>query len=124
MVEDSSTEDKGADNRRSQRRRTLNGAVNIINQFDGAIIGRLVNITTEGLMLVSAAPLATDTLYQSVLELPEAINNTMRIELGMDCLWTSPTTPDADMYWSGCHIIDISEDMFASLQVLIEHFGD
>ncbi len=119
MVEDSSIP-----NRRTQRRRTLSGVVNIVNQFDGALLGRLVNITTEGLMLVNAKPLATDTLYQVVLELPETLNNTTRIELGMDCLWTSPTQPDADMYWSGCHIIDVSEEMFASLVVLIENFGD
>ena len=117
-------EDNSAPNRRTQRRRTLSGSVNIVNQFDGTVLGRLVNITTEGLMLVNAKPLATDTLYQAVLELPEALNNATRIELGMDCLWTSPTNPDADMYWSGCHIIDISEAMFATLTVLIESFGD
>jgi len=118
------TEDTGTPNRRTQRRRTLSGSVNIVNLMDGTVLGRLVNITTEGLMLVNASPLATDTLYQAVLELPEMLNNTMRIELGMDCLWTSPTDPDADMYWSGCHIIDISEEMFANLVVLIENFGD
>ena len=118
------SEDNSFNNRRTQRRRTLSGSVNIVNQFDGAVLGRLVNITTEGLMLVSAKPLATDTLYQAVLELPETLNDMSRLELGMDCLWTSPTNPDADMYWSGCHIIDISEQMFATLVVLIESFGD
>jgi hypothetical protein len=117
-------ENTNTPNRRTQRRRTLSGSVTIVNQFDDVVLGRLVNITTEGLMLVNAAPLATDTLYQVVLELPEMLNNSMRIELGMDCLWTSPTDPDADMYWSGCHIIDISEEMFANLVVLIENFGD
>jgi len=118
------TEDSSTPNRRTQRRRTLSGSVNIVNQLDGTVLGRLVNITTEGLMLVNAKPLATDTLFQAVLELPESLNDTTHIDLGMDCLWTSPTDPDADMYWSGCHIIDISEDMFASLVVLIENFGD
>jgi len=117
-------EDSIIPNRRTQRRRTLSGSVNIVNQFDGVMLGRLVNITTEGLMLVNARPLATDTLYQAVLELPETLNNMTRIELGIDCLWTSPTNPDADMYWSGCHIIDISEEMFATLAVLIDSFGD
>lgn len=117
-------ENNGAPNRRTQRRRTLSGSVNIVNQYDGTVLGRLVNITTEGLMLVNAAPLATDTLYQVALELPETLNNTTRVELGMDCLWTSPAEPDADMYWSGCHIIDISEEMFTNLVVLIENFGD
>lgn len=118
------TDDNSTLNRRTQRRRTLSGSVNIVNQHDGTVLGRLVNITTEGLMLVNATPLASDALFQAVLELPETLNNTNRIELGMDCLWTSPTEPDADMYWSGCHIIDISEEMFATLVVLIENFGD
>lgn len=111
-------------NRRAQRRRTLTGVVNVVNQFDEAVLGRLVNVTTEGLMLVSPVALATDTLYQAILALPEELNGVRQIELGMDCLWTSPTNPDADMYWSGCHIIDISQEMMAHLLVLIEEFGD
>jgi hypothetical protein len=111
-------------NRRAQRRRTLTGVVNVVNQFDEVVLGRLVNITTEGLMLVSPTALATDTLYQTLLALPEELNGVRQIELGMDCLWTSPTHPDADMYWSGCHIIDISQEMMAHLLVLIEEFGD
>lgn len=118
------SDQENSQNRRAQRRRTLSGVVSVVNQFDGALLGRLVNITTEGLMLVNAHPLTTDTLYQAVLQLPEPINNLTGIELGMDCLWTSPTTPNADMYWSGCHIIDISDDMFVSLKLLIEKFGD
>lgn len=117
-------ENDKAPNRRSQRRRTLNGIVNVVNQFDETVLGRLVNVTTEGLMLVSPIQLATDTLYQVILALPEELDGVRQIELGMDCLWTSPTNPDADMYWSGCHIIDISEEMMAHLQVLIEEFGD
>lgn len=111
-------------NRRSQPRRTLSGVVNVVNQFDETVLGRLVNVTNAGLMLVSPTPLATDTLYQSILALPEELNGVRQIELGMDCLWTSPTHPDADMYWSGCHIIDISQEMMAHLLVLIEEFGD
>lgn len=118
------SEQEDVPNRRSRRRHTLTGVVSVVNQMDGAVLGRLVNITTEGLMLVNSKPLTTDTLYQAALELPESIGNMTRIELGMDCLWTSPTTPDADMYWSGCHIIDISDEMFGSLKLLIEKFGD
>ncbi len=124
MTDNSGYENGQAPNRRSQRRRTLNGVVNVVNQFDEVVLGRLVNITTEGLMLVNPSPLATDTLYQIILALPEELNGVRQIELGMDCLWTSPTNPDADMYWSGCHIIDISQEMMKHLLVLIEEFGD
>lgn len=110
--------------RRSQRRRTLAGVVNVYNQADGMLLGRLVNATTEGLMLVNEKPLSTDVLYQVELELPESIGQISRIELGMDSLWTSPSTPDADMYWTGCHIIDISDDMLSGLKTLIEKLGD
>lgn len=111
-------------NRRSQRRRTLTGVVELFNRMDQQSLGRLVNVTTEGLMLVNSTPLATDMLYQVDLLLPEEVAGVSKVELGMDCLWTSPTTPDADMYWSGCHIIDISPDMFTVLEALIEQFGD
>ena len=110
--------------RRSQRRRTVTGIVNVINQRDETLLGRLVNITSEGLMLVSSQPLATDTLYQVILALPEEVDGVRQVELGMDCLWTSPTDPKADMFWSGCHIIDISETMLQHLLVLIEQFSE
>ena len=116
--------DEQRTNRRGKRRRTLNGVVNIVNQMDEQILGRLVNVTTEGLMLVSPRSLATDTLYQVILALPEPVNGVQQIELGMDCLWTSPTDPTADMYWSGCHIIDISDTMLEHLTVLIEEVGE
>lgn len=88
------------------------------------MLGRLVNITTEGLMLVNTVPLSPDRLYQVVIELPEPVNSVSRIELGMDSLWTSPANPDADMYWSGCQIIDISEASLDILKLVIEKLGD
>ncbi len=112
--------DEAIPNRRSKRRQTVETVVTIMDRMSGDAVGRLVNITTEGLMLVNTSPLSTDTLYQVSLMLPEPINGVNEIELGMDCLWTSPTTADADMYWSGCHIIDISDDMLVHLEQLVK----
>lgn len=111
-------------NRRRQRRRTVTAPVNIYNKDTGEMLGRLVNITTEGLMLVNTRPLAADRLYQAVIELPEPVNEVTRLELGIDSLWTSPANPDADMFWSGCQIIDISDEMLGTLKVVIEQLGD
>ena len=112
--------DEFTTNRRSQRRYTLSTTINIIDRSTGKSLGRLVNVTSDGMMLVNTSPLVTDTLYQISLELPSPIKGQTTIDLGMDCLWTSPATADADTYWSGCHIIDISPDMATCLDALIE----
>ena len=117
------TEENGSE-RRKKRRRTLKKVVTINSRDSGEELGRLVNLTNDGLMLVSNSSLPNDTLYQVDLKLAEAMNGIDTIPLGKDCLWTSPTNADAEMYWSGCHIIDISDDMAAVLSELIDKFGE
>jgi hypothetical protein len=116
--------DASGEERRRKRRRTLNKVIHIEDKNSGASLGRLVNITTEGLMLVNQHSMSTDSLYQIKLVLPEPVDGVDSVELGMDCLWTSPAVADAELYWSGCHIIDVSDEALKILETLIEEFGE
>ena len=108
-----------AKNRRSRHRNILSNVIDVIDQSNGETLGLLVNITTDGLMLVNPVGLKAENLYQISLNLSVPVLGNSEILIGVDCLWSRPSSPEGDIHWSGCQIIDISDSMLASLEDLI-----
>lgn len=109
--------------RRKHPRYPLDKHVHVVDRQTGKSLGRIVNVSQGGMMLVDSAALQEERIYQLVIELdPGVIGNTdtCTIELGVDCLWNSPAaTEKAAVYWSGCEIIDISDNNLELLERLI-----
>lgn len=109
--------------RRKHPRHALRNAVSVVDQATGEPVGTIANLSLEGMMLVNNKPLHTDCIYQLCLNIPEGLIPGQpggEIRLGVDCLWNSPAeSVAASTYWSGCQIIDISEDDFAMIRELI-----
>lgn len=81
--------------------------VNVYDNLRDAYLGRLVNIHTEGLMIIGDVRLEEDKLYKLDLHLPEYINERNTIHLGVDCLWVRNADYNGK-HWAGFKIIDIS----------------
>ena len=77
-------------------------------------MGHLVNITKEGLMLISTYPIPQHQIYQMKIHCPS-----FNIEVGGDSLWGEATI-DKKSFWTGFHIIDISDED----QVTLDQFVD
>lgn len=108
---------------RELERHSINGEVAVYDCLRDLYIGRLVNIHTQGLMIMGDIPLEEDKLYTLDLHLPEPISNQTIIQLGIDCLWAR----DADMagkYWIGCAIIDVSPQSTEAIRELVGRFGE
>ncbi len=104
-------------------RHALKTPINVYDINKADYIGQLVNIHQEGLMIMGGAVIKEDHLYQVQLHLPEMINGRMIVQLGIDCLWSrSPNI--GTHYWSGCQIIDMSDEAFADVLKLIETMTD
>jgi hypothetical protein len=86
-------------------------------------LGRLVNIHTQGLMIIGDVPLNEDNLYQLDLHLPIEVNGINVIHMGVDCLWTR-NAGDNGKHWAGFTIIDLSPDGETSILALIEQMGE
>lgn len=103
-------------------RHVLSGPVNVYDRVSQSFLGRLVNVHTEGLMIMGNHPFSADCIYQLDLQLPEPIEGCeMMIPLGVDCLWSR--SEDTHLHWAGCKIIDASEEALKSIERLIELFG-
>lgn len=108
---------------RELERHTVNGDVDVYDGLRDLYIGRLVNIHTQGLMVVGDLGLEEDRIYTLDLHLPEPVNGQLVIQLGADCLWTR----EADLvgkYWVGFSIIDASPQAIESIRGLVMLLGE
>lgn len=109
-------------NQRRHVRIHLRHPVSALDLMTGRGVGEVVNITTEGLMLVMEQSLQSGGIYQLALTLPEAINGESVINLGAECLWCSEASV-AKRFWGGFQIIDLSQEAEAMISTMIEQYG-
>ena len=109
-------------NERKYERKELNRPITISDTINGGDFGELINVTVEGIMVMTDREIPTHSIYQLALQLPLAINGSDTIELGADCLWCR-TAENFHRYWAGFQIIDASEQAMEQLQELITHYS-
>lgn len=88
----------------------------VYDHFSGENIGSIANISSTGFMLVTDRFIELDSVFQFRL-VSEDITNT--IDIGCTCLWTSESST-ATLFWSGFHIIDVSDEHQQRLDTLVE----
>lgn len=103
---------------RKSPRKIANQVLEVSDQITGTQIGRVVNISAEGLMLLSQEPIVTDSVYQLDMMLPNPDGNESKISFGAEAVWTTEAT-QPDSFWTGFRIIDISNDDVLLIDELI-----
>jgi hypothetical protein len=77
-------------NKRSKPRRNSPHRVNVLDCSDDRSLGRLVNITTGGLMFLSTAPYEVGAHLEVRLPLPTMANGKTAIEVSGRVIWCQP----------------------------------
>jgi hypothetical protein len=103
---------------RKLERKEIVQPIHIRDVINGGSFGELVNITAEGLMVITDQPLTPHSIFQLVLDLPGELEGSNTLELGADCLWCRDAV-NFNRHWAGFHIIDISEQGLNQIQQLI-----
>ena len=91
------------------------------------LIGVVVNLSQEGMMLMTSKSLEDNAIHPLQLRtiLPGE-REVSSIDCGVDCLWSTPSEGEdeaAVSFWAGCHIIDISDDNFEKLLRILVSSG-
>lgn len=107
---------------RTQPRIELNQTILIHDVINGGVFGELVNVTTEGMMIMTERDIPTNAIYQLSLQLPVPICELETIDLGAECLWCRDES-HFKRHWAGFHIIDVSDIGLNQLEMLIEYYG-
>ncbi len=80
----------------------------ILDAHSGETVGQLVNLSVEGLMMMSPAAVTPGTLMQLRIPLQRG-DASVEIAVGVECLWCDASDASG-INWMGFHIIDISDD--------------
>lgn len=109
--------------KRIQYRHGVHADIDVYDSLSDVYLGKLVNIHTEGLMIVGDRPLVEDKLYKLDIHLRESLGNCTSIHLGVDCLWTRNANYNGK-HWAGFSVIDLSPQAAADINLLISHFSE
>ena len=97
--------------------------VEVYDTNRGEYLGRLVNIHTEGLMVVGDELIKPDYIYQLEVRLVGGSNEVQVIRFGADCLWVRQLG-ESSTHWAGFHIIDLSDQAKQQIDHLVEELGE
>ncbi len=93
------------DERRKHKRRHSIFYIKVYDQETSKTIGRLVDITTGGMMLVSEKPVPVGTVTKLKMPLPEKIHDIGEISFDAKSVWNGPDV-NTDFFDTGFQFIE------------------
>ncbi|MGH8355278.1 MAG: PilZ domain-containing protein [Pseudomonas sp.] len=108
------------DERRQHSRHPTGLQLEVFDLHSGQCLGRLVDLSADGFMLLSDGPQTVDSVLECRLVPATPVDGIGEIRLGADCLWSRPGA-DGQRCWAGFHIIDLAEDQAAALETLLQY---
>ena len=109
--------------KRKSPRKIANEDLEVYDQITGDQVGKVVNISAEGLMLLSHEPFSIGSVYPFDLKLPNLIKKHSKISFGAEAVWSTEAA-QPDNYWTGFRVIDISEENVLTIDELILDWHD
>lgn len=104
---------------RCQKRWSLMYYLRVFSQPSGQLLGHLVDITTEGAMIISDKPLAVNKDFILSMELPDAHGNITAVVMSASIIWSKP---DENPHFTdtGIQLIEPSREAIEALSRLIQ----
>jgi hypothetical protein len=94
----------------------------VIERHTNCAIGHLIDISEEGMMLVSEEPIPIDRVFQFQMMLPEQIAGTKVWEFDAKSLWCEPDL-NPDLHKTGFHLINVLPEDIGTIECLIDDYG-
>jgi len=110
------------ENKRRLKRRHLIYYLRVFDISNGQLVGHLVDITKEGLMLISEQALELDRAYSFRMVLPAEILNKAELNFSATVKWCKKDV-NPDFYASGFSLVSISDDDMTIVESLIHRYG-
>jgi hypothetical protein len=107
---------------RRAKRKPPEEPVQVVDAMTGASVGRVGNLSINGMMLIADAPMREDALFQFVFQLPDGKGNKVSLEIGFHEQWSEPANVPGQ-HWAGFRIIDIAPHDAEILEAWVEREG-
>ena len=109
-------------NKRQLKRIHLIYYLRIFDNNSGKNIGHLVDITTQGIMMISEKPIQAGQDFSMRMQLPAVITGREEIEFPAHCLWCKKDI-NPDFYVSGFKINTITPQEAKTITALINAYS-
>ena len=103
------------------KRHQLRYYLKVYNRKTGKPIGYIVNISTEGMRLVSHIPLLTHSVFQFRIKLPREIEGERNIDFDALSCWCRPDV-SPDCFDTGFKLIDAPKSLLDLVESLTQYF--
>lgn len=95
---------------RQSLRKPPDRPIDVLDLITGRPIGRVGNLSVDGMLLISQRALPANALYQLSFNLPAVDGSGARpLEIGVNEQWGERASAPGQ-FWTGFHIIDISPE--------------
>ena len=105
-------------NQRQSKRRNLIYYLRVIDRNTRILLGRVVDITDEGMRLITDDPIIPHTRMKLQILLPKPINEVGEIDVNGECMWCEQDV-NPDYYACGFHFDVLPEEEIDILKSLI-----
>ena len=112
-----------SEQRRRSTRKPADGVIQVTDAMTAAVVGRISNLSVDGLLLLANGPVRENALFQFAFSLPDATGRPVPMEIGVHEQWTEPANAPGQ-FWSGFRIIDIAPEQAQLLARWIERSAD
>ncbi len=103
------------------KRRNLLYYLKVFDRDSNKQVGRMVDITIEGMMLISEKPFVAGYVFQCKMELPDEIGKGSEIFFNAKCAWCKKSD-NPDIYDNGFQLLNVSQDDIEVIESLIRWF--
>ena len=112
----------GQGDMRRYERRHLVFYLRVFDGMSDRVIGHIADISSAGLMLISDKPVEVNENYRLRLKLPAELGEKEEILINATSRWCKPDL-NPDFYITGFQLYDLSKELEAHLQKLVEEFS-
>jgi hypothetical protein len=104
---------------RDYGRRLVNGYPPVFDRVANRLIGRIVNISVSGAMLVSEEPIEIPSVFACSMELPERLCGSGSLEFDIQAKWCK-RNDTTGLYETGYQFVNLTHESMKSIQVILE----
>jgi hypothetical protein len=108
--------------RRNLKRRHLLFYLRVFDASNGKILGHLVDISQEGIMLISERPIASGHSFALEMDIPTGTDSSSRVQFTARSIWSKKDI-NPNFFDTGFKILEMEPNCSEIITGLIELFG-
>jgi len=109
-------------NKRIQKREKLLFYLRVYSAADRKYVGRVVDMSAQGLMLIVDDDVRDGMALDICVELPDDLSDSNEFKLSVRCKWCKPDI-NKDYYVAGFEIVSMEEDVKIIAKALLEQYS-